>query len=100
MKRRDRGWGLEGVPRFYVGLFGLMPIIGPSSNGRTPVFGTGGGGSNPPGPTFSILPKHLAKERLPAARFGCCAAVRDYYQVFSPTGSYIYDVGFRLARTP
>ena len=27
-------------------------ISGPSSNGRTPVFGTGGGGSNPPGPIF------------------------------------------------
>ena len=26
---------------------------GPSSNGRTPVFGTGGGGSNPPGPIRS-----------------------------------------------
>ena len=28
-----------------------MGCSGPSSNGRTPVFGTGGGGSNPPGPT-------------------------------------------------
>ena len=25
-------------------------LLGPSSNGRTPVFGTGGGGSTPPGP--------------------------------------------------
>jgi hypothetical protein len=29
---------------------------GPSSNGRTPVFGTGGGGSNPPGPTRLLPP--------------------------------------------
>ena len=30
------------------------PVVnGPSSNGRTPVFGTGGGGSNPPGPIRS-----------------------------------------------
>ena len=28
-------------------------MSGPSSNGRTPVFGTGGGGSNPPGPIRS-----------------------------------------------
>ena len=26
-------------------------LDGPSSNGRTPVFGTGGDGSNPSGPT-------------------------------------------------
>ena len=31
-----------------------MGCSGPWSNGRTPVFGTGGGGSNPPGPIFPV----------------------------------------------
>ena len=37
---------------------GARPLMrkgdGPSSNGRTPVFGTGGGGSSPPGPTEDV----------------------------------------------
>src|SRR5207253_5701669 len=42
------------------------PRAGPSSNGRTPDFGSGNGGSNPPGPTpFSLRIVSALREQLP-----------------------------------